>query len=210
MNISWPKAVYEAILLEADQKTNIFSRKNLIKNQLQNIIKNTQTKGLTPDQTMSHVLQRLRNLGLIKFNNKGIYQLTNRIISGMFITKNKMSQGEKLVKQILDELINEGMEIKYLQEAKHSDLKYKSYLRFDFEIEYKSRKFVIEVDGIQHDKPIEFFGGINNYMLTKYRDSLKDNYCREKDIKMLRIKHDEIIYEIIKNKIKNTIDQNKK
>lgn len=62
------------------------------------------------------------------------------------------------------------------------DCRYKNLLRFDFYI--KSINTIIEYDGEQHYKPIY---GENELSLTKLRDSIKDNYCKINNIKIIRI-----------------------
>lgn len=46
---------------------------------------------------------------------------------------------------------------------------------------------LIECDGIQHKKPIEHFGGEERYEYQKLNDSIKDKYCIEKSIKLIRV-----------------------
>jgi very-short-patch-repair endonuclease len=48
---------------------------------------------------------------------------------------------------------------------------------------------VIEYDGIQHYQPIETFGGEKAFKSTKIRDEIKNTYCRENGIKMIRISY---------------------
>jgi len=49
---------------------------------------------------------------------------------------------------------------------------------------------VIEYDGIQHYQPIETFGGEKAFKSTKIRDEIKNTYCRENGIKMIRISYE--------------------
>ena len=71
---SWRNSVLNYCKIEA-QKNTIFSNESLIKNHLENIIKETQSKGKTPQQTLSRVLQNLRDENLIKFERPGRYIL---------------------------------------------------------------------------------------------------------------------------------------
>jgi hypothetical protein len=61
----------------------------------------------------------------------------------------------------------------------------------------------LEYDGIQHFIPIEFFGGEIGFKKTKIRDGLKDNYCKENNIKLYRISYLDIdkIESILNNSI---------
>lgn len=198
---TWETAVYESCLLEADINSKIFTRKNLIKNRLNYIINKTCSVGTTPSQTMSRTLQLLRDFGLVKFISKGTYELTKSTMETAIFNKNKMSRGEKLIKHILDD-----MGIQYKQEVIYPDLKYKSYLRFDFEITYKSRKFIIEVDGVQHERPVEFFGGIEKFAILKQCDEIKNNYCLQRNIPILRLKTSQLVRQIAEEKIKHLIE----
>ena len=45
----------------------------------------------------------------------------------------------------------------------------------------------IEYDGIQHFKPINYFGGIDSYLGIIKRDKNKDTYCKANGIKLIRI-----------------------
>ena len=58
-------------------------------------------------------------------------------------------------------------------------------LRLDFYIE--DINLAIEYDGQQHYKPIEKFGGQEEFEKTIYRDSLKDKYCNDNNIQLIRI-----------------------
>jgi len=60
-----------------------------------------------------------------------------------------------------------------------------SKLRFDFYI--PSLNAAIEYDGIQHFEPVEQFGGEEAFEDNKIRDTLKNNFCTQKNIHLLRI-----------------------
>lgn len=62
-------------------------------------------------------------------------------------------------------------------------------LRFDFAIigNNGSVKMFIEYDGIQHFEPIDYFGGEDNFLYVKKNDEIKNDYCNENDIPLIRI-----------------------
>jgi very-short-patch-repair endonuclease len=60
-------------------------------------------------------------------------------------------------------------------------------LVFDFYI--PSYNLCIEYDGAQHTKPVEFFGGIKEYNDIKYKDEIKNKYCKDNNINLLRISY---------------------
>ena len=64
--------------------------------------------------------------------------------------------------------------------------------------------YLIEYDGKQHFEPIEFYGGEKHFEEIKIRDSIKNQYCFENNIKLLRLKYD-LSNEEIKEKIVNII-----
>lgn len=75
------------------------------------------------------------------------------------------------------------------------------YLRFDFYI--KDFNLMIEYDGQQHFKPVEKFGGQEAFEKTKYRDSIKNKYCLDNNINLIRIPYWDYknIEKILNNKL---------
>jgi hypothetical protein len=51
----------------------------------------------------------------------------------------------------------------------------------------------IEIDGEQHFKTNEHFGGEEIFKITQKNDNLKNDYCKKNNIKILRIRYDEKI-----------------
>lgn len=58
---------------------------------------------------------------------------------------------------------------------------------FDFFI--PDRGIMIEYDGIQHFKPIDFFGGYEALEKRRVRDRQKDEWCEKGGIRLIRIKY---------------------
>lgn len=74
-------------------------------------------------------------------------------------------------------------------------------LPFDFYI--PSLSIAIEFDGKQHYTPIQFFGGVQGFNMTKKHDELKNKYCYDNNINLIRIpytKYNEI-EQILNDKI---------
>jgi very-short-patch-repair endonuclease len=65
-------------------------------------------------------------------------------------------------------------------------------LKFDFYLPEQS--ICIEYDGLQHFKPIDYFGGVKSFNELKQRDSIKDKYCLENNIKLIRIPFDKYYF----------------
>jgi len=98
------------------------------------------------------------------------------------------SKGEKIISNFLLE-----NNILFDRQKTFSDCIYKSKLYFDFYLpEYN---ICIEFDGAQHYVPVDFFGGVDNLIVTKKRDTIKNNFCEENNINLIRIKYDDDIIE---------------
>jgi len=73
--MDWKNSVRLAISRQCQStKSDIFTRKGLIKSQLGRIIADTGSTGATPAQTLSRVLQELRDAGEVKFVRRGHYR----------------------------------------------------------------------------------------------------------------------------------------
>lgn len=64
-------------------------------------------------------------------------------------------------------------------------------LPFDFYL--PDMNICIEYDGKQHFEPIKWFGGEESLIKQKLRDEIKNQYCKDNDIKLIRIRYDEDI-----------------
>ena len=91
-----------------------------------------------------------------------------------------MSTGEKLVEEYL---INKNIE--YKKEHTFNNCKNDIVLRFDFYL--PNANVCIEYDGEQHFRPIEYFGGVEKFKKVKENDSIKNKYCKNNNIKLIRI-----------------------
>ena len=100
------------------------------------------------------------------------------------------SRGEKIIKEILN-----MRNIDYTREMKFDNCIYKRQLRFDFYL--PKYNICIEFDGLQHFEKINRFGGEDNLKEIIKRDSIKNKYCEDNNIKLIRIKYDQNIDSII-------------
>jgi len=78
-------------------------------------------------------------------------------------------------------------EIEFSREKKFEECRDKSILFFDFHI--SKPNILVEIDGIQHDEIIEFWGGLEGYLDRKHKDHIKDVFCEENHIELIRIKY---------------------
>jgi hypothetical protein len=51
----------------------------------------------------------------------------------------------------------------------------------------------IEYDGIQHYESSDYFGGEKEFIIQQLKDNIKTEYCKNNNIKLIRIKYDENI-----------------
>lgn len=113
------------------------------------------------------------------------------------------SRGEKEIVRFL-----EKNNISYNRQHKFPDCKNIFQLPFDFYI--PSMRTCIEFDGEQHFLPLSFFGGREALQKVKINDKIKDDYCEDNYINLIRIRYDQIeeipriLYENFKNFIKKS------
>lgn len=102
------------------------------------------------------------------------------------------SKGERKVRLWL-----EKNNIKYIYQYKYEDCKDINILPFDFYL--PTYNILIEYDGEQHFRPIEYFGGQEKFELQQKHDKIKNEYCKNNGIPLLRIpyfKYDNIEEEL--------------
>lgn len=97
------------------------------------------------------------------------------------------SKGEKNIEQLLQEL-----KIVYLPQYTFSDCRDKNLLPFDFYLPELNK--CIEYDGQHHFYPVTFNGiseeqAKENYLSTIRHDKIKNQYCKNNNIELLRISY---------------------
>lgn len=128
-------------------------------------------------------------------------QTPNSHLNGNGCPSCNESNGEKEISKYLNK-----MNINFIRQKKFDDCKNIYPLPFDFYI--ASARTLIEFDGKQHFEPCEHFGGIEAYNNLKINDKIKNDYCEENYINLIRIRYDqidmipEILYEGLKVFIK--------
>ena len=97
------------------------------------------------------------------------------------------SRGERSISDFL--LLND---IDFEREYSFDDCKLELPLRFDFAIfDSNNLKMLIEFDGRQHFEAEDFYGGEEELKIVKKRDRIKNDYTKNKNIKLLRIPYTE-------------------
>lgn len=98
----------------------------------------------------------------------------------------KESKGEKEIRNILTE-----NNVEYEINKRFENCSYIRTLPFDFYLPYYN--VCIEYDGIQHFELNSFFTNQIEFENQQKRDKIKNQYCYENGIKLIRIKYDENI-----------------
>lgn len=112
------------------------------------------------------------------------------------------SRGEIKIKGIL-----EKFNLQYKEQYRLPDCKWINPLPFDFAIFKDTTKLfcLIEYDGKQHYESVDWFGGEKALKEIQRRDNIKTLYCRENNIKLIRIPYWDfsILEEILEEELKN-------
>ena len=129
---------------------------------------------------------------IILFHNEcnSYYKTTpNKFLQGHRCTSCNETKGEAEVRKVLSKY-----KFNFSKQYRFSDCRGKKYpLPFDFAI-FKDDKLIclIEYDGEQHFKPVNFKGIDNSSSLKafekcKHNDNIKNEYCKKNNIKLIRI-----------------------
>ena len=114
----------------------------------------------------------------------------NSLLSGCGCPKCSESKGEKRIGKCLD-----NRNIEYERQYKFNDCRSKKELPFDFYI--PSLNMAIEYDGEDHymifkrNKNESYEKAMNRFIGRKVRDTIKTIYCKENNIKLIRIPYTE-------------------
>ena len=85
--------------------------------------------------------------------------------------------------------------INYVWQKKFDHCKNINHLPFDFFLpDYNT---IVEFDGIQHHKAVKRFGGEEGLTKTKKHDEIKNNYCKNNNISIIRLTNDDLINNVI-------------
>lgn len=99
--------------------------------------------------------------------------------------RNKASRCENIIISLLQKHFGLRQDKDFIYGYIIPDLKYKNNLHFDFWL--PQIKIAIEYDGEQHYKSVPFWGGKAALALRQKRDKLKDKYCKDNHITLIRI-----------------------
>ena len=112
------------------------------------------------------------------------------------------SKGEEIIAEYLS-----GAGFTFKREVTFDGLKRQRSLRYDFAVLDKTTlepTALIEFDGEQHFRPVEYFGGVETWESLKKSDEMKNQYARRNGIKLIRIPYSKIssIAEILNGELR--------
>ena len=170
------------------KNANIFSIKQLSQSSLQYIVIDTKTRSKSPERNLDKTLRELKDYNILRHredHGTRVYEYIPNHDNEELVYKDKRSTGHIRVTKCL-----ERFGIRYEEEKTFKDLKHVSFLRFDIYCIILKRKIAIEYDGTQHQKAVDIWGGDTSLQDCKQRDDIKNKYCVENGITLLRISHE--------------------
>ena len=99
----------------------------------------------------------------------------------------KRTSGEKAV---MNALMN--MNVEFKEQVYFDDCCDIRSLPFDFLVNLNGTKYLIEFDGDQHFKSVEYFGGERGLKMRKRRDKIKDQYAAKNGYILIRLRNEHI------------------
>ena len=158
--------------LQASKKTN--------KNTEYFLQKSLETHGITYDYSKSKYINARTKIEIICRKHGSFWQIPTSHYDGIGCPFCASSKGEQYIEKIL-----QNNNIQYVYQKKFSECIHKNTLPFDFYL--PNHNICIEYDGEQHFEPINIFGGEKTFLKNKKHDKIKNVFCYENNIKLIRI-----------------------
>mgnify|MGYP003304497035 CR=1 FL=1 len=114
----------------------------------------------------------------------------NHLLHGLGCPSCKETSGEQQVKQWL--IAND---VKYEYQKCFSDCKNVRMLPFDFYL--PDYNCCIEYDGAQHFRIVDLWGGEEYFSKRQHNDKIKNRYCEENNMRLIRIRYDEDVHDVL-------------
>jgi len=134
------------------------------------------------DYSLAKYTHSEKNIRIICREHGEFNQRPHNHLQGQGCPRCKESKGEKIIAECLIE-----KDINFELQYTFNKCRNINPLPFDFYLpEYN---ICIEYDGIQHFEHREFFGDINSFIELKKRDRIKNKYCENNNINLIRISY---------------------
>lgn len=164
---------------EAIAKSKINNKEHFIK-------KSKETHGDRYDYSISNYKSAKTKLKIICPEHGEFMQTPNNHINGKGCPKCKRSLGEEKIAKILA-----SKNVIFETEKTFNGCVNKNKLRFDFYL--SDYNICIEHNGIQHYKPIDYFGGQESFNYLINNDRIKKNFCKNNNIELIVVRYDDDI-----------------
>lgn len=119
-------------------------------------------------------------------------------LNGLGCPSCQETSGEQKIRQWL---ISNDIEYEY--QKCFADCKNQRMLPFDFYL--PNYHCCIEYDGAQHFREVNLWGGQEYLLQRQYNDQIKNTYCQNNNISLIRIRYDEDVNEVLNNTLKLTV-----
>lgn len=152
------------------------------------ILKSQNTHGDKYDYSKVEYINSKTKVTIIcKVHGEFTQKPCDHINSSQGCPKCKQSKGEIEISKYLIENV-----IEYVYQKTFDGCRYKLPLHFDFYL--SDYNICVEFDGEQHFKIVEGWGGEEGFIGRQMKDKIKTAYCKDNNIKLVRIKYtDDII-----------------
>ena len=110
------------------------------------------------------------------------------------------SKGEEMIEKILKE-----ERIDFIREHRFDDCVSINGVKLPFDFYAPDLNLLIEYDGRQHFEPVSVFGGEESFKTLKINDELRNKWCSDKGIKLIRISYKENFDKLINVLTKNVV-----
>ena len=101
------------------------------------------------------------------------------------------SKGENAIRMFFNK-----HNIEYITQKTFPGCRYKRFLPFDFFLPQSN--ICIEYQGLQHYEADEHFGGKKRFEYRQRMDNIKREYCKKNGIRLIEIRYDEDVEEVLK------------
>lgn len=158
------------------------------------IIKSNKAHNYKYDYSLSDYKNYSTKVNIICPNHGVFEQSPSDHIRGIGCPKCTYSKSEKSIKEFFDK-----NDIEYITQKTFEGCKYKRSLYFDFYLPMINT--CIEYDGEQHFMLYNFEKDDNDLKIRQLRDKIKTDYCLNNNIRLIRIKYNQNIIDVLTNEL---------
>lgn len=114
-----------------------------------------------------------------------LFKVDFKKFKNSFVRSCRKCRGVKSNYEVYVENILKELDVAYIEQYTFKDCKNIKVLPFDFYL--PKHNIIIEVDGEQHFRPFRFAKSENEFAETIYNDAIKNSYCEDNNIILIRI-----------------------